>query len=127
MGVDVPGEVIVSSLVRARFCESLGPTAIAQSSPLSCFLVGLLSMVDVVIGRPLEEIMGQLAVGSDVRAALVERAGPLSRLLATAIAFERGDWSEIESGLASLGVTEAVATESHSQALGWTREMLGQG
>jgi c-di-GMP-related signal transduction protein len=126
MGVDVPGEVIVSSLVRARFCESLGPSTTEQLSPLSCFLVGLLSMVDVVIGRPLDEIVAQLAVESDVHAALIEHTGPLSRLLETAIAYERGDWGGVESGLGALGLTEAVAAESHRQALGWTREMLGQ-
>jgi EAL and modified HD-GYP domain-containing signal transduction protein len=83
-------------------------------------------MVDVVIGRPLDEIMGQLAVDSDVHAALIDRTGPLSRLLGTAIAYERGDWREVESGLRALAVAEAVAAEAYSNALGWTREIIGQ-
>ena len=125
LGTTVPGEVIVSSLVRARFCESIGSSASTRLPPLSCFLVGLLSMVDVVVGRPLDEIMRQLAVGSGVHAALIEHSGALSQLLETAIAYERGYWGAAESGLVALGVDEARAAEAYSEALGWTKEVLG--
>ena len=125
LGDKVPGEVIVSSLVRARFCEALGPST-RTLSPLSCFLVGLLSMVDVVTGRPLDETMDQLGVSADVRAALVERTGPLAQLLATALAYERGVWSEVESGLRALGVSEEFAADAYHRAFDWTKGVLGR-
>jgi c-di-GMP-related signal transduction protein len=125
MADEVPGEVVVSSLVRARFCEALGTQASPDSSPLSCFLIGLLSMLDVIVGAPLPEVLSQLGVSLDVEVALLDQKGPLADLLATAIAYERGSWQTVETRLAAFGVTEEMAADVYTRALEWTHDVLG--
>ena len=121
---EVPGEVVVSSLVRARFCEALGARAVPNAAPLSCFLVGLLSMLDVIVGKPFPEVIDQLGVGPEIRAALLDRTGPLADLLATAVAYERGEWKSVEKRLTAFGTEEATAAEVYERALNWTHDVL---
>ncbi|MEZ4334546.1 MAG: EAL domain-containing protein [Myxococcota bacterium] len=78
------------------------------------FLVGMLSLVDALLGRPLEEIVRELRLGAEIEAALLRREGDLGRLLALAEAAERGDVDAIEGELERLGVTfEAFQRHEH--------------
>ncbi len=55
MADDKPRELPNTSLVRARFCELLAPLAQQKDASLDAFLVGMFSLVDAIIGRPLDE------------------------------------------------------------------------
>ncbi|MBY0399750.1 EAL domain-containing protein [Myxococcota bacterium] len=68
------------------------------------FLVGMLSLVDALLGRPLEAIVDELSLAPELAEALLRREGDLGRLLGLAEAAERGDVGAIESGLAWLGL-----------------------
>lgn len=79
------------------------------------FLVGMLSLVDVLLGRPLEELVRELRLGPEIEAALLRREGELGRLLALAEAAERGDVDSILLELPRLGLTlEAFQGFEHS-------------
>jgi len=66
------------------------------------FLVGMLSLADALLGRPIEQIARELRVGADIERALTVREGELGRLLVLAEAAERGDVDRIEGELARL-------------------------
>ena len=57
MGDDKPTELVVTSLVRARFCELLGPLIGMKHRQLELFLMGLLSLIDALMDRPLAEAL----------------------------------------------------------------------
>ena len=57
MGADEPPEVVVRSLIRARMCELLAGDVGLKGHESDLFLMGLFSMLDVLIGRPLGEIL----------------------------------------------------------------------
>ncbi|MFO0689671.1 MAG: EAL domain-containing protein [Myxococcota bacterium] len=68
------------------------------------FLVGMLSLVDALLGRPIEEIARELRLAPEIEAALIRREGDLGRLLGLAEAAERGDVDAIQAALAWLGL-----------------------
>lgn len=79
------------------------------------FLVGMLSLVDALLGRPLEEVVAELRLAPEIGAALLRREGELGRLLALAEAAERGDVDAIESALAPIGIPlEAFQDHEHA-------------
>ncbi len=81
--------VLGAALVRARLCATLvrdrGPAAAD-----SAFVTGLLSVCDALLERPLDEVVGDLPLASEVRDALLDRRGPLGEVLRTAVDLERG-------------------------------------
>lgn len=94
MGEDKPEELVVSTLIRARFCESLAPCLKMQSQAQDLFLMGIFSNVHVIVGRPLEEIIASLPIAPTVRDALLGEKGKFRDILGIVTAYEKGKWKE---------------------------------
>ena len=54
---DKPGELVITAMIRARFCESIAPLAGLSHRASDLFLMGLLSFLDAMLDRPLEELL----------------------------------------------------------------------
>jgi EAL and modified HD-GYP domain-containing signal transduction protein len=83
------GPLVGIALTRARTCELLAE-AMGAPDPDAWFSVGLLSVVDVLAGAPMIEVVSQLPLDDEATAALVHHKGPKGDALAAAIACERG-------------------------------------
>lgn len=87
---DKPRALFEQALVRARLCERLAELG-GVEDPESCFTIGLFSLLDALVGHPLGEVLGELPLSEEVRAAVLARTGAKGELLDAAIAFERGE------------------------------------
>ena len=99
LATDKPGELAKLSIVRARFCERLTQLAgIAQQN--EAFLMGMFSLLDALLDRPLDEALSSVSVGTDVMKALLGTApneDVLSKIHRLTRCYEQGDWDEVES------------------------------
>ena len=112
------GAALETALVRGRMMELLGGThPVAEREAL--FLVGLLSLVDVILQVPMEKALAPLALGADIDAALRGNSGPLQPLLALAVACERSDSEHLRDAAERCGITPEQASQCHMQALSW--------
>lgn len=123
-GTDTPGEVVLASLARARFCESVAAMTPTRLPALPCFLVGLLSLVDVLVARPIDEVLRGLAIDPEVEQALLRDEGRLAHLVPLAIAHERGDWVTLTRAAAALGIDELESARVHDASTRWAHEVL---
>jgi EAL and modified HD-GYP domain-containing signal transduction protein len=89
---DAPLVVLNTALVRARMCELLAGRQ-AAVSPDRAFTVGLFSMLDALLDRPLADVMRETPFDADLVAAVVDRAGPEGRILEAVMAYERGEFA----------------------------------
>ena len=121
---DRPHELALVSLARARFAELLCPAAKLVGRELDAFLVGLLSALDVMVGRPLPELLAEIAVSPEIDAALLRQDTPLGRVRALALAYESANWSEVSSLAAQLRIPEDVLPDLARQALDWAGDTL---
>ena len=124
MAEDKPPEMVVISLVRAKFCELMAPLLRKVDQRHDLFLMGLFSMIDAVVGRPMKEVLEEIPLADDVKNALLLNKGPLRRVLDLAVAHEKADWAEVSALAANLRVTESELPELHIQALQWPKEIL---
>jgi EAL and modified HD-GYP domain-containing signal transduction protein len=90
-----PQELLSVALARARLCEQL--VEIVDAVPAhTAYMVGLLSVLDALLDRPMEAIIAELELAADVSQALLGDAGrPLGAVLACALDFERGNWDAV--------------------------------
>ena len=91
---DRPGHLLTVGLVRARLCELLAdahPVAAADRA----FTVGLFSVVDALLGKPMQALLDELPFDSRITHALLDHDGPEGRLLAAVLAYERGDFNDV--------------------------------
>lgn len=123
MGQDQPSEVIVCSAVRAKFGETLARASGQADSAPQAFLTGLLSLLDTVLGRPMEEIVGELALPGPVGRALLAGDNDLGRLLGLVMAHEKGHWQELAELIRGQGLDEARLMDAYVDALTWVMDL----
>jgi len=113
-------EVVRSSLIRASFMETL---AMGRSITLTladqCFIVGVFSRLDELLGQPLASAIAPLNLSAEIRAALLERSGDAGTLLELAIAMEAEDKRRAGEYLARIKVSPLLAEQSYESAVTW--------
>jgi c-di-GMP-related signal transduction protein len=123
MADDKPAELVVASLVRARFCEELASPCGLGGRKSDLFLMGLFSLLDVIMSRPLEEILDEITIEEDIQEALLGNAGMMRNLLELIVAIEKADW-ELFSALASrLQIDEQQIGDAYMNAVKWAQEI----
>lgn len=85
---DKPGELLTTALVRARTCENFAKSR-ALANPAQAFTVGLLSLLDAILDRPMEVLLDELPLTAQVRAAILEFAGLEGEVLELVITREQ--------------------------------------
>ncbi|MDE2389120.1 MAG: diguanylate phosphodiesterase, partial [Betaproteobacteria bacterium] len=67
------------------------------------FMVGVLSLLDTLLGIEMSELVGTLSIQKDMSEALLSRRGPLGYQLALIEAYEKGEAEIASSMLSTLG------------------------
>jgi len=117
---DKPYELMVTSLVRAKMCELVAQAS--ETSSDSDFIVGLFSLLDALIDKPMTEIVAKLPLSEKVNLALTERQGPLGALLTSVEAFQKGDWE----AAASFGIQSTILQHAFFESIHWANEVTQQ-
>jgi c-di-GMP-related signal transduction protein len=126
---DKPGELIRHSLVRARFCESVAQI-VDKGLQQSAFLMGLFSLLDALIDRPLEETLSGMNLAPEIASVLSGQSSesdPLSQVFVLARAYEVADWPRVEEIARKLGAPVTDLGEAYCAAAGWARQVLEPG
>lgn len=89
-----PQAHFTTALVRAHMCEHLARHG--GCPPDTGFTVGLLSILDLLMDRPLTEIVDELALAGEIRSALLEYQGTAGQALRCARAYEMQDWESVQ-------------------------------
>ncbi len=122
---DKPRELLHVALVRAKMCELLA-TALMHANKDAFFTVGLFSVLDALLDQPLLEILESLPVSDASAAALLRQEGIMGAALHCVLAYERGDWDNVNY----LGLAHEQITHAYLEAVSWAdqagRELLVQ-
>jgi c-di-GMP-related signal transduction protein len=116
MASDKPHELIRTALTRAFFCETLAKSLPAPTQSSDLFLMGLLSVTDAILDRPMEQVLASLPIAPDVRAALCGTANQHRDVYDVLLAYERADWPTLSTASARLGIDESCVAECEAKA-----------
>lgn len=121
-GSPLAAAALENALVRARLMELLGEGKTSVSGD-ELYLVGLLSLVDVLLQVPMAEAIGALAPAPAIEAALLRGEGQLADFLELAVACEGGNATAMELAANKCGIDPATATRRHLEAFTWALEI----
>jgi EAL and modified HD-GYP domain-containing signal transduction protein len=119
MGTDKPHELIRSAIIRAKFCESLAAAIPYEKEMSSFFLVGMFSMVDAFLDRPMEEILAELPLKPDIKSALQGKPNRYRDVLELALDYERGEWRSVRGMVDRLNLDEQKVGTLYLEAIEW--------
>jgi c-di-GMP-related signal transduction protein len=122
---DKPGELVTQSLVRGRFCELLGQAS-GQGVEDQAFLVGLFSLLDALLDRPLGDALEELGLAPPLDSVLRGQASEenvLNRIYTLVRKYELADWDEVERLAGELGTPAELVGAAYREALPWADEL----
>jgi c-di-GMP-related signal transduction protein len=117
MSAGKPPELVRTALTRGYFCEEFsGPAGMGEKRS-SLFLMGLLSITDALLDKPIAEVLRALPVSQEVKTALVGGENRLRDVYELLLSLERAEWSRISSHVERLGCAEETIPDSYKSAL----------
>jgi EAL and modified HD-GYP domain-containing signal transduction protein len=108
-----------AAVVRGRLMELLAAELLLPEECDNAFVVGMFSMLDTMLGIPMEEALDSLALPEPVVDALLYGTGVFAPFLALTKACESGDDSMFAQHADSLNLTSRQVNLAHLQALTW--------
>jgi EAL and modified HD-GYP domain-containing signal transduction protein len=116
-------EMMNLAIIRARSCERIAESIVDAEAASEYFLLGLCSLLDAMLGRPMAEALEDLPVPDDVRAALLGEANAPRTVLDAVLEYERGRWDAAIAMLHKVGVPPHQLPIAYGDALTWAREL----
>jgi c-di-GMP-related signal transduction protein len=120
-GQQKSSDLVLSALVRARFCELVATKIPRTQSDL--FLVGMVSMMDAILEIPMDEILEKIALDKETKCVLSGRGGRLQPVYDLMLAQEAGKWQAAKQSADQLRIHESEAGELWWQAMQWGRQV----
>lgn len=114
-----PNELLVLGATRARFCERLGELT-GFPRGLDLFSVGMFSVLDAVLGKPIAEAVDGLPLPDDVLAALRGEDNEVRRRLDVAVALERWEETRVRELVTPLGTDLPTVASAYADAIEWS-------
>jgi EAL and modified HD-GYP domain-containing signal transduction protein len=112
-----PPELVRTALTRAYFCEEFSSDAGLNDKKASLFLMGLLSIADALLDRPIAEVLGSLSVAEEVKIALTGGENRYRDVYELLLALERGEWLQLSAHVERLGCVEEKIPDSFQAAI----------
>lgn len=119
---DIPQELLVTSLMRAKFCETLAEAAGHISDKESYFLVGLFSNLGAFFKSPIEEIVSEMPLAEDIVDALIDKEGSMGQALRVLVEMEKSNNTLTDLRFESLGINEIG--NSFMAASAWANQVM---
>jgi EAL and modified HD-GYP domain-containing signal transduction protein len=115
------------ALTRGRTLELMAGKGKVPQLPEQLFLIGLFSLLDRALGRPLPELVEKAALPASVRDALLGRPGPCTDALALVTLEADVDADRMELALQACGIDDETYAPIALDALVWTDQVLNEG
>jgi EAL and modified HD-GYP domain-containing signal transduction protein len=119
LGNDQPQELLRLCLLRARFSENMASKAGYKQQKSEFFFTGLFSCMDVLLGRPMEEIVEDLPIQISIKEALLGKNNLYKTVLDLGISYEKANWMDFPSLASRLGIEESEVPQVYSNSIEW--------
>jgi len=116
---DRPSEILRTAMTRAKMCELLGEKLGDKASD-RYFTVGMFSALDLLLQRPLEQLLEPLPLSDDITSALLAHEGQLGNVLTSVMAYEVSDWEN--ANLDGLEANEILV--ANIEAVTWANVIM---
>jgi EAL and modified HD-GYP domain-containing signal transduction protein len=113
--------------VRARMLELLArETGQGKPAQEQAFMTGMFSLLGVLFGMPLEELLKPLNIGDAAQQALLHRHGELGELLCVVEEAERGDFDGVRRRLETLQLSPLEFNSIVTEATLWMLDVTAE-
>lgn len=123
---DKPSEITRVSLLRAKFAENLAGSFGLAVKKDELFLMGLFSVLDVILEKPMKEALDMVQVSDDIRKALIDNEGKLAPVLDFVKEYEIAGWQEVSRLMILGNIDMDTVNKAYLDSLKWYRDLTAE-
>ena len=117
IGEDKSNELIVNSVVRATFGEALARKTVLKEQASNIFLMGMFSLIDAFLDRPLADVLAELPLTNEIKRALLGEDNQMRAILDLILAYEKAEWVNFSVYAQKVQIDESEVPNLYLQAL----------
>ncbi len=121
---DKPDEIMTSSVIRAKFGELLAPMIGYKEQSAEIFLMGMFSMIDAIVDRPMSEVVSELPISEEIKMALMGERNHYRDVYELILSYEKGDWDELSRFVNRFRLNEIEIPRLYYDSLEWVNGYL---
>ncbi|NLI90593.1 MAG: EAL domain-containing protein [Epulopiscium sp.] len=122
-GKEKPQELIKTSLVRTKFAEGIALQGSLRKNIHEASMMGLFSTLDAVLDKTMEEALEGISLTNNIKEALIEHKGILYPVYKLLLAYEQGDWEEVEKIASNEQLGEDALCHKYLESIKWANEI----
>ena len=124
LGDAVADSLLRLPLLRAMFCELIAQKVGMVREANELFLLGLLSVMDVLLNVPMAVVLQDITVGEEIKKALLGRASRYRPIFEVVLDYESGTWEQLEESCRRCGLHENFLPDLYLKSVQWVSDIL---
>lgn len=121
---DRPSEITRMSMIRARFAENMAKYFELEPFSAEIFLMGLFSVLDQILEKPMAECLEMVKISTDIKNALLSHKGRIYPVLEFVLFYEDAEWKEVSRITLLNKIGKNVAYDAYLEALDWYKKII---
>ena len=121
---DKPNEIMRLSLIRAKFAENLAELFDKAGLAQDLFLMGLFSVIDLILDKPMKDALELLNLSIMIKEALICKTGEYAPILDFVIQYENANWQEISRLMILNDIRMDDVYNAYINTLTWYRDLF---
>jgi len=117
-------ELLKGTVVRARFGELLAKSIEFEDMASEVFLMELLSSLNVVLNKSIDEILAEISINEEIKKALMGENNILGIMHEMLSSYQCADWNKFEIYSQALGVSDRDISKIYIEALSWVDDYI---
>ncbi|MBS1839495.1 MAG: HDOD domain-containing protein [Acidobacteria bacterium] len=111
-----PIELARTAVLRGYFCEEMAEANGRAAEGPELFLMGLLSVADALLDRPMERVLDELPLSPEIAATLRGGESEFRGAYDVMVAYERGTWNAVSKSAKRMGIDESLLPDCYMRA-----------
>jgi EAL and modified HD-GYP domain-containing signal transduction protein len=124
LGSHKPKELMILSLIRTKFAESIAIHANLKKYKYEASMMGLFSTIDAMLDQNMCDALEGISLPNSIKDSLIEHKGILMPILNLVNAYEHGDWEKAFELVKNLEVKEDDLFDDYMDAVRWAHETV---
>ena len=121
---DRPSEITRLSMLRAKFAENLAQVFEMPMQANELFLMGLFSVLDVILDKPIDEALKMVKVSKDIEDALIKGSGNFAPVMDFVVQYENAFWQEVSRIMVLSEIDMDAVYNAYIASLRWYRDLF---
>jgi len=124
MAEDKPQESVKVSMSRGKFMELIAKNTKLKNKANEMMMVGILSVIDGLVDKPMGEIVEELPLKDEVKKALLLQEGHYTKSFKMVLKFEKGLFEESKEYYKELKIPIEKISQLYYEAIEWSESMF---